>query len=108
MLTALLLINTTGPAIAQIMLPNFVVVMADDLGYGDLGLTGSQLIRTPNLDRLAQNGAHLNSFYSCANVCTVTRGGLLNGQYPIHLNLVSDVARPTNIVHLKANEITSA
>ena len=44
--------------------PNFIVIMADDLGYGDLGIYGSTLINTPNLDQMAQQGALLNSFYS--------------------------------------------
>ncbi|MBL4580651.1 MAG: sulfatase [Gammaproteobacteria bacterium] len=88
--------------------PNFIVIMADDLGYGDLGVYGSLLIKTPNLDRMALEGARLDSFYSSANVCTAARGGLLTGRYPIRLDLVSDVARPTNDVHLAAEEISIA
>ena len=82
--------------------------MADDLGYGDLGVYGSTLIKTPNLDRLALDGARLDSFYSSANVCTAARGGLLTGRYPIRLDLVADVARPTNDIHLAFEEITIA
>jgi len=88
--------------------PNFIVIMADDLGYGDLGVYGSKLIKTPNLDRMALEGARLDSFYSSANVCTAARGGLLTGRYPIRLDLVSDVARPTNDVHLASEEISLA
>jgi len=88
--------------------PNFIVIMADDLGYGDLGVYGSQLIKTPNLDRMALAGARLDSFYSSANVCTAARGGLLTGRYPIRLDLVSDVARPTNDIHLATDEISLA
>ena len=88
--------------------PNFIVIMADDLGYGDLGVYGSQMIKTPNLDRMALQGARLDSFYSSANVCTAARGGLLTGRYPIRLDLVSDVARPNNDVHLAAGEISLA
>ena len=95
-------------ASAQETPPNFVVIMADDLGYGDLGVYGSTLIKTPNLDRLALNGARLDSFYSSANVCTAARGGLLTGRYPIRLDLVADVARPTNDIHLAFEEITIA
>ena len=95
-------------ASAQEIPPNFVVIMADDLGYGDLGVYGSTLIKTPNLDRLALNGARLDSFYSSANVCTAARGGLLTGRYPIRLDLVADVARPTNDIHLAFEEITIA
>ena len=95
-------------ASAQEPPPNFVVIMADDLGYGDLGVYGSTLIKTPNLDRLALNGARLDSFYSSSNVCTAARGGLLTGRYPIRLDLVADVARPTNDIHLAFEEITIA
>ena len=62
-------------AIAQQSRPNFIVIMADDLGYGDLGIYGSELIKTPNLDRMALNGARLDSFYSSSNVCTAARVG---------------------------------
>jgi uncharacterized sulfatase len=91
---------------AQPNRPNFVVIMADDLGYGDLGAYGSTLISTPNLDRMAQEGALLTDFYSSANVCTAARGGLLTGRYPIRLNLVLDVARPTNDIGIAPEEIT--
>lgn len=96
------------PVAGQTPKPNFIVIMADDLGYGDLGVYGSRLIKTPNLDRMALNGARLDSFYSSANICTAARGGLLTGRYPIRLDLVLDVARPTNEVHLKAEETTLA
>ena len=99
---------TAYPASAQETPPNFIVIMADDLGYGDLGVYGSTLIKTPNLDRLALDGARLDSFYSSANVCTAARGGLLTGRYPIRLDLVADVARPNNDIHLAFEEITIA
>ena len=85
---------------AQNEKPNFIVVMADDLGFGDLGIYGSTLIDTPNLDRMAREGIYFDSFYASANVCTASRGGLLTGRYPIRLNLVDDVARPSNTIHL--------
>ena len=88
--------------------PNFIVVMADDLGFGDLGIYGSTLIDTPNLDRMAAEGIYLDSFYASANVCTASRGGLLTGRYPVRLDLVADVARPSNNIHLAESEITIA
>ena len=88
--------------------PNFVVIMADDLGIGDLGVYGSKLINTPNIDRMAAEGVVLDSFYASANVCTASRGGLLTGRYPIRLGLVDDVARPSNDIHLAETEITIA
>lgn len=97
-----------GAHAQQTRQPNFIVIMADDLGYGDLGIYGSTLIKTPNLDRMAAEGARLDSFYSSANVCTAARGGLLTGRYPIRLDIVSDVARPTNDVHLADEELSLA
>lgn len=97
-----------GAAAQESRRPNFIVIMADDLGYGDLGIYGSQLIDTPNLDRMALQGARLDSFYSSANICTAARGGLLTGRYPIRLALVNDVARPTNDMHLADEEISLA
>jgi uncharacterized sulfatase len=88
--------------------PNFVVMLADDLGYGDLGAYGSDLIATPNIDRLGREGVRLDSFYSSANVCTAARGGLLTGRYPIRLGLAGDVARPTNEIALPEAETTIA
>lgn len=86
--------------------PNIIVIMADDLGYGDLGVYGASLINTPHLDRLSREGIRLDSFYASANTCTPSRGGLLTGRYPIRLDLVSDVARPTNNIGLSPDEIT--
>ncbi len=103
---SLIAVSTAANAVSD--KPNFVVVMADDLGYGDLGVYGAKLIKTPNLDRMALNGARLDSFYSSANICTAARGGLLTGRYPIRLGLVNDVARPTNEIHLAEEEITIA
>lgn len=64
-------------------LPNFVILFADDLGWGDLGCYGHPLIRTPNLDSMAAGGARFTSFYAAAPVCTPSRAGLLTGRYPI-------------------------
>lgn len=62
--------------------PNFVVIMADDLGYGDIGTFGATDIRTPNIDKLAENGLKFTSFYSTSPVCSPSRFGLLTGRYP--------------------------
>ncbi|MAC70824.1 MAG: arylsulfatase [Gammaproteobacteria bacterium] len=108
LVTITTLVASIDFAQAQDKQPNFIVIMADDLGYGDLGVYGSTLIKTPHLDSLALNGARLDSFYSSANVCTAARGGLLTGRYPIRLDLVADVARPTNEIHLAFEETTIA
>lgn len=88
--------------------PNIIVIMADDLGYGDIGVYGASLISTPNLDRMSAEGIRLDSFYASANICTPSRGGLLTGRYPVRLGLTADVARPTNDIGLARDEITIA
>jgi arylsulfatase A len=88
--------------------PNIVLILADDLGYGDLGVSGARLIATPNIDRLAAEGARLTSFYASANVCTPSRAGLLTGRYPIRTGLARDVIRQTDTHGLPPSEITIA
>jgi arylsulfatase A len=88
--------------------PNIVLILADDLGYGDLGAFGARAIRTPNIDRLAAEGARLTSFYASANVCTPSRAGLLTGRYPIRTGLARDVIRQTDTHGLPLSEITIA
>jgi uncharacterized sulfatase len=89
--------------------PNIVVILADDLGYGDIGPYGNTLIKTPRLEKMAAEGALLTNFYSSGNICTPSRGGLLTGRYPARLGLASnDVARATNQLGLAGSEVTIA
>jgi uncharacterized sulfatase len=67
-------------------LPNIIVILVDDLGYGDLD---SQAIDTPNLDRMADEGVRLTSFYASASVCSPSRAGLLTGRYPIRTHITN-------------------
>src|SRR5438045_1884563 len=60
--------------------PNILVILADDLGYSDLGCYGGE-IRTPNLDRLAADGLRFTQFYNCARCCP-SRASILTGLYP--------------------------
>jgi arylsulfatase A-like enzyme len=62
--------------------PNVLLLVADDLGYGDLGCFGCKDIRTPHLDRLADEGVRLTDCYASAPVCTPTRASLITGRYP--------------------------
>jgi arylsulfatase A-like enzyme len=83
LLAAALAIAAAGPARAAepARLPNVVYVLADDVGYGDLGCYGATRIPTPNLDRLAKEGMRFTDAHAPAAVCTPTRYALLTGQY---------------------------
>lgn len=61
--------------------PNIVLIVADDMGYGDLQCYGSTHVKTPNIDRLAAEGVRFTSFYSNGGECTPTRAALLSGRY---------------------------
>lgn len=100
--------------------PNIIIIMADDLGYGDIGCYGSKAIKTPNIDRLAGEGVRLTSFFSSAAVCSPSRCGLLTGRYPPRAG-VTGVYFPSNnlatpLIHgvsgigegMNPNEIISA
>ena len=79
-LLAALILGATSQAHAQ-RPPNVVLVMMDDLGYGDLGSYGASDIRTPNIDRLAREGVRLTDAYANGPVCTPTRAALISGRY---------------------------
>jgi uncharacterized sulfatase len=103
---ALAACQTSAPPAAR--KPNIIVILADDLGYGDLGAYGARLIRTPNLDRMAREGARLTSFYASANICTPSRAGLLTGRYPVRTGLGYQVIQPNDTRGLPLSEITIA
>ncbi len=71
-------------AVQQIVRPNIVYIMADDLGYGELGCYGQQKIPTPNIDRLASEGVRFTQFYAASPVCAPTRCSLLTGKHQGH------------------------
>jgi arylsulfatase A len=86
--------------------PNVVFIYADDLGYGDLGCYGSP-IRTPNLDRMASQGARFTQFYSANPVCSPSRAALLTGRYPTRVG-VPRVLFPNDTNGLLPSERTLA
>ncbi len=87
--------------------PNFVILLADDLGYGDLGVQGHPKIKTPRIDRMAAEGVRLREFYSAAPTCTPARAALLTGRYPARSGLVR-VLLPKEKRGIPASEITLA
>ncbi len=92
-------------------LPNFIIIFADDLGYGDLSCFGHPTIKTPNLDRMANEGQKWTNFYVGASVCTPSRAALLTGRLPVRSGMASDRHRvlfPDSKNGLPSSEITLA
>lgn len=94
------------PASAQAAKPNFVLIFIDDMGYGDIGPYGSKLNKTPNLDRMADEGMKLTSFYA-APVCSASRAQLLTGSYAPRVS-VPGVFFPAGPKGLHPDELTIA
>lgn len=89
--------------------PNFVIIMADDLGYADLGCYGSEVIKTPNIDELAKDGIRFTDFHSNGAVCSPTRAALLTGKYQQRTGITGVVtAKSHRDVGLGLSEITFA
>ena len=88
--------------------PNIILVLADDLGYGDLGSFGSTHIETPHLDQMARQGARLTAFYASGSNCTPSRAGLLTGRYAIRSGLAHQVIFVDDEHGLPETEITLA
>lgn len=90
---------------------NFIVIFADDLGYGDLGIYGHPTINTPNLDKMAMEGQKWTNFYVGASVCTPSRAALLTGRLPIRSGMAGSRHRvlfPNSQRGIPENEITLA
>ncbi|MBA4031007.1 MAG: arylsulfatase [Planctomyces sp.] len=85
--------------------PSFVILLCDDLGYGDLGCYGHPHIKSPHLDRLASTGLLLTDCYSAAPVCSPSRCGLLTGRSPHRLG-IHDWIPPGSPIHLERDELT--
>jgi arylsulfatase A len=88
--------------------PNFVVILADDQGYGDLACYGATKIKTPNIDRMAAEGMKFTDFYVSTPVCTPTRSSLMTGCYPRRIGLEKHVLFPNSTIGLNPDEITVA
>ena len=99
--------------------PNLVFVLADDLGWRDLGCYGSTFYETPHLDQLAAKGMRFTDAYAACSVCAPTRASILTGKYPARLHLTDwlpgralrpdqKLKRPDIIDHLPLEEVTLA
>ncbi|ELR98093.1 arylsulfatase [Gloeocapsa sp. PCC 73106] len=91
---------------AEINKPNIIVILADDLGWNDVGFHGSE-IKTPNLDKLAASGVRLERFY-VKSVCTPTRAAFLTGRHPFRYGMSTGVIKPWDKVGLPLEEKTIA
>jgi arylsulfatase A len=87
--------------------PNYVVILCDDLGYGDLGCFGHPHIKTPHLDQMARDGMRLTDCYAAAPVCSPSRAGMLTGRIPNRAGIY-DWIPPQSPMHLRATETTVA
>lgn len=83
--------------------PNIILILADDLGYGDLGSYGQKQIKTPNLDRMAAEGMRFTQFYAGSTVCAPSRAVLMTGRHAGHVSIRGNADAP-----LATNEITVA
>ena len=104
--SAVMLVLLGGPAIANP--PNVILILADDLGYGDAGAYGATLIKTPHIDRLAEEGIRLTDFYASSNVCSPSRAGLLTGRYAVRDGLASRTVAVKDTRGLPADTTTIA
>ena len=103
----------TGCSAEDTRPPNFIVIVCDNLGYGDIEPFGSRLHRTPSLNRMAREGLKLTHFYATAGVCTPSRASLLTGAYAQRVGMHTNprdgqVLRPISPYGLHPDEITIA
>lgn len=83
--------------------PNVVLILTDDMGWGDPKFNGGETIKTPHLDAMAAAGLRFGRFYAAAPVCSPTRGSCLTGRHPYRYGITF-----ANVGHLKAEEETLA
>lgn len=88
--------------------PNFIVMYCDDLGYGDLGCYGSDTVKTPHLDELAEKGIRFTNWYSNSPVCSPSRASLLTGKYSIRAGVGEILGAIRGSHGLPADEVTLA
>ena len=85
--------------------PNIIFILADDLGWAELGCYGNTFNETPNLDKLAGDGMRFTQAYAAAPVCSPYRASLMTGQYPVRTG-ITDYLRPNDAKHLSTDYVT--
>lgn len=93
-----------GPAAAPPK-PNILIIVADDLGFADVGFNGGKVIATPNLDKLAATGVVMENFRTCP-MCSPTRAGMLTGKWPLRFGMMRAVVPPWSSYGLPSEENT--
>ena len=74
--------------------PNFIIILADDLGYADVGFTGSKQIKTPHIDAIAKDGVVFTDGYVSAPVCSPSRAGLITGRNQVNFGYDNNLSTP--------------
>jgi arylsulfatase A-like enzyme len=99
----LFILICVAPLLVAAEKPNIILVMCDDLGWGDVGFNGNKIIRTPHLDAMAKNSLRFERFYAAAPVCSPTRGSCITGRHPYRYGVYF-----ANTGHMKTEELTLA
>ena len=102
-IASLVVMSDYSPGVMAQPRPNIIMVMADDLGWGDVGFNGNAVIKTPELDRMAANAVQFTRFYAAAPVCSPTRGSCLTGRNAERYGIFF-----ANVGHIRSEEITLA
>jgi arylsulfatase A-like enzyme len=79
--------------------PNFVFILADDLGWSDLGCYGSSFHETPHIDRLASEGMRFTQAYTAGAVCSPTRGSIMTGKYPVRTGVTDYIPQGNRVLN---------
>src|SRR5829696_5915765 len=95
--TLLIIASASPTAAADPPRPNVVLILADDLGYGDVGCYGATDVKTPNIDRLAAAGTRFTSFTVAQPVCTASRAALLTGCYPNRIGMAGSLNHTSTV-----------
>jgi arylsulfatase A-like enzyme len=110
-LTLILALSITDPyqSEAAAQRPNFIFILADDLGYGDLGCYGQKVIQTPNLDRMAAEGMRFTQFYAGSTVCAPSRSVLMTGLHTGHTRVRGNAGQGNPLAQsLRPEDVTVA
>jgi len=98
-----------GVSAAPVPRPNIVFILADDLGYGEIGCYGQKIIQTPRIDQMAREGMRFTQFYAGATVCAPSRSVLMTGQHHGHTRVRGNAGKGNPLAQsLRSNDVTVA